>query len=160
MRWELISRRYGEMFEDKLPAGKYYIGDPDEMLMPGVLTTANCLGNGVFRDFESDSYIAICQFEYGDFLLNDDANDILVSTKSGNVAIMSENIVQQLPEFDNRSISYDRTFVIVVDIDYCNLSMSHDGREVRMYAYNLASDVDETDEQMYAREYHNIGVHY
>jgi len=160
MRWNLFSRSYGTIFEQKLPAGKYYIGDPDEMLLPGVLATTKCLGSGVFQDFDSESYIVMCRFDYGEFLLNDNSNDMWISTESGIVAIMSENIVKPLPEFQNRSISYDRTFVIVVDIDYCNLTMSHDGREVRMYAYDPPSEVDETDEQMYAREYHNIGVHY
>lgn len=160
MRWELVSRGTKTLYEYKLPAGKYYVGDPDEMLLTGVLATTKLLDNGIFHDLASDSFLINCKFEYDDFLLNDDANDIHIFTKSGVVAIMSENIVKPLPEFDSSSISFGQTFVVEVDLEYCTFTLMHEGRHVRMYPNDPNVEVEETDEQMYARLYAAIGVDY
>jgi len=160
MRWDLMSRARGEFFEHKLPAGKYYIGDPEEMLLTGVLLTTKPLANGIYQDYVSESSIVICQFEFDDFLLNDNADDMHVSSKSGIVAIMSENIVKPLPEFNGRSISFGQTFVIEVNTDFLTVLMWHEGREVKMYPNDPNVEIEETDEQMYTRLYAAIGIDY
>jgi len=160
MHWELVSNGTKSLFDFKLPAGKYYVGDPDEMLLTGVLLTTKSLGNGVYRDRDSDSYVVICDFEYDDFLLNDNEGDRHVFTESRIVAVASENIVKPLPELDDSCFNFGQTFIVEVDLDYCTLKLMHEGRLVSLYPNDPNVEIEETDEQMYTRLYAAVGIDY
>lgn len=81
-------------FSCDLPAGKYYIGDPKQMLTPDAYATIGAVKEGVIHDPTNNSYIFICEFGHTDFGAEFNT-DYWVNFYSpdGFVAIMSENIV-------------------------------------------------------------------
>jgi hypothetical protein len=82
-----------------LPAGKYYIGDPKQMLTPEAYKTIGAVKEGVIYDPTNNSYIFICEFGHTDFGV-EFHGQYWVNFYSPNsfVAIMSENIVHDKNE--------------------------------------------------------------
>jgi hypothetical protein len=97
--WEICCCSIQGGFSCELPPGEYMIGNPDEMLLPGVLKTIT-FDTGCFEQVESDGIIVVHTFELSKFILN--ISDVYrrFFSEKGKIAIMSSDIVKPLPEFN------------------------------------------------------------
>jgi hypothetical protein len=60
--WEICCRATDTGFQCELPEGTYFIGDPSEMMFPGIYATIGDLNTGTFADAESDATIVLHPF--------------------------------------------------------------------------------------------------
>lgn len=159
MYWEICCRATDTGFLCELPEGEYYIGDPNEMLLPGVGRTIKNLNTGTFTDAESDAVIVLHPFNNERFNLVSPRGVVKIFSESGIIALMSEDIVKPLPEFKDNKVTFVGRMVVEVDVHDGTLLMT---RKEELIALMPAEDEEpeETDEQMYTREYHNIGIQY
>jgi len=79
-----------------LPPGKYYMGDPKQMLIPEAYATIGAMKEGMVHDQEKNSFIFVCEFGYTDFAVEVHMQYwVNFYSPSGIIAIMSENIVKE-----------------------------------------------------------------
>jgi len=97
--WEIYCRSTETGFVCELPPGEYMIGNPDEMLLTGVLETV-AFDTGCFMQTESDGIIVLHTFELPKFIVNIGGVYRRFFSEKGKIAIMSTDIVKSLPEFD------------------------------------------------------------
>ena len=156
--WEMCCRENETGFQCELPKGTYFIGDPNEMLFPGILATIDNLNTGTFQDAESDAIIVLHPFAEGEFLLVDaDGSQAIVNNESGTIALMSADIVRPSPEFDEVKLIFDKRVVVVVNIVESTFTMTHDNNVTTLTPYQ---EPEESDEQMYTRLYAAQGIKY
>jgi len=159
VHWEICCRETDTGFQCELPEGTYFIGDPKELLLPGVYATIGDLRTGTFADAETDAIIVLHPFNNNRFNLISPRGVIKIFSESGVIALMSADIVKPLPEFNDNKVTFAGRMVVEVDIEDGTLLMT---RKEELIALMPAEDEEpeESDEQMYAREYHNIGIQY
>jgi hypothetical protein len=159
MIWELASCSIEQGFQAELPAGEYYIGDPASMLLSGLATDIPEF-NGVYQDIETDSILAIMNTATREFTISyADAKDKYATygcgVLSGQLAIMSADIVRPNPEFDSNFLFESRVVVRYHDAEDM-LMLTGDFCKLTCFPY----EPEETVEQMYVSAYKSIGVNY
>jgi hypothetical protein len=157
--WEICCRATETGFQCELPEGTYFIGDPNEMLLPGIGATIKHLNTGTFSDAESDAVIVLHPFNIERFNLVSPRGVVNVFSESGVIALMSADIVKPLPEFDDNKITFPGRVVVEVIIEDNSLLMT---RKEELIALVPAEDEEpeESDEQMYVRLYAAQGIEY
>ena len=155
--WEICCRATDTGFQCELPEGTYFIGDPKEMMLPGIYATIGDLNTGTFADAESDASIVLHNFSHSYFRFSELTHETHVYSESGVIALMSADIVKPLPEFEDNKITFSGRVVVIVNTQDDSIHMKM-GTE----SYDLAAveEPDETDEQMYTRLYGYIGINY
>uniref|UniRef100_A0A6C0B3H9 Uncharacterized protein n=1 Tax=viral metagenome TaxID=1070528 RepID=A0A6C0B3H9_9ZZZZ len=155
--WEICCRATDTGFQCELPEGTYFIGDPKEMMLPGIYATIGDLNTGTFADAESDASIVLHNFSHSYFRFSELTRETHVYSESGVIALMSADIVKPLPEFEDNKITFSGRVVVIVNTQDDSIHMKM-GTE----SYDLAAveEPDETDEQMYTRLYGYIGINY
>jgi hypothetical protein len=156
VHWEICCRQTEKGFTCELPEGMYYIGDPNEMLLPGILSTIGNLNSGTFQDVESDAIIVLHPFWAYKYTLD---NGTTIETADGVIALMSADIVKPAPAFEEQQIFFDQRVVVTVDVEDATIMMRTGDTNLVL---NPCEEIDyeETDEDMYTRLYAGQGVKY
>jgi hypothetical protein len=158
--WEICCRATETGFQCELPEGTYYLGNPEEMMMPGIYATIGGLNTGTFTDAESDAVIVLHDFSHNYFELSVLGHETYVYSESGVIALMSADIVKPLPEFDDHKITFSGRVVVIVNVQDDSIHMKMGTESYELKAVEEPEEPEETDEQMYTRLYGNIGINY
>jgi hypothetical protein len=158
--WEICCRATETGFQCELPEGTYYIGDPEEMMMPGIYATIGGLNTGTFTDAESDASIVLHDFSHNYFTFSSLNCEIHIYSESGVIALMSADIVKPLPEFDDNKITFSGRVVVIVNTQDEYIRMKMGTETYRLDAIEEPDEPEESDEQMYTRLYGYIGINY
>jgi hypothetical protein len=79
-----------------LPPGKYYLGDPKQMLIPSAYETIGAVKEGIIYDQEKSSFIFVAEFTHTNFAVEVHTEYwVNFYSPDGFAAIMSENIVKE-----------------------------------------------------------------
>lgn len=158
MFWENCSRATDTGFMSELPTGIYYIGNPEELLLPGVYASIKNLNTGTFEDAESDAIIVIHPFNVTYFNLVSSQDTVDVFSENGVIALMSEDIVKPLPEFARQKVILSGRTVVEIDIQEETLAMTRGEELIALVPAD--EEPEESDEQMYVRLYAAQGIQY
>ena len=157
--WEICCRANDTGFTSELPPGNYYIGDPEVMMKPGILATTKNLYTGTFQEVETGAIIVLNPVSNNYFQCSIYGSpDVNIFIEGSFIALMSAEIVKPLPEFDDYKITFVGRAVVEVNVNDDSIRMQTGTQYFMVDA--TEPDHEETDEQMYAREYHNIGIQY
>ena len=115
VHWEICCRATETGFTCELPPGTYYVGDPNKMLYPGILATIGNLHTGTFEDVTSEAIIVIHSFGCNRFWFSETTEDDFIFSESGTIAVMSEDIVNPLPENDAYKITFNKRLVVAIN---------------------------------------------
>jgi len=153
--WELACRPTESGFVCELPPGEYCVGDPDEMLFTGVLETTKLLKSGAYERIDDDSVFIVHDFSgKEDFMFSAHKMQYdKFTTTNGRVAIMSNDIVKPLSDYDDFRFELDKRAVVEFDLPYFTIKSS----SFNAYIEPAEEEHDETDEQMYANAYQAVG---
>jgi hypothetical protein len=160
MYWEICCRPTETGFLCEVPAGEYYIGDPEVMLKTGVAATIKNLETGTFTDAESDAIIVVHPVSTEYFRLSIYGSpDVNIFIEGPVIALMSADIVKPLPEFDEYKFTFVGRAVVEVHVNDDSIRMQK-GTQYFMVDAMPEPDYEETDEQMYTRLYAAQGIQY
>jgi hypothetical protein len=157
MAWQISGREVNLTLEYELPAGKYYVGNPADLLLPGVCDATKTLPPGAYK---SDAYVySIHSCNQSDYVILVNG-EIMAGVICSDVrlSIMSADIVQPLPENDDCSFVLDAPAKAVYDYNTESIIIRLEKSYIEICPY--PDQDDETDEQMYTRMYAAIGVEY
>ena len=148
-------------FECEFPEGTYYVGNPEEMMLPEFLATTCYLTSGAFEDMESDALIFIHTFSTTTFTMNTNGgHDTLLVSDSKTVAIMSEDMVKHDRKYEDQRLTFNSPTVITLNTELETIEMKNSDCSMFLSHYDLDSGYEESDEQMYARYYASQGFDY
>ena len=159
VHWEICCLATDTGFQCELPEGTYFIGDPNEMMLPGIGATIGNLNTGAFEDAETDAIIVLHPFNNEQFNLVSPKGVVKIFSESGVIALMSANIVKPLPEFDNNKITFVGRVVVEVIIEDISLLMTQKEQLIALVPAE-EEEPEESDEQMYTRLYAAQGIKY
>lgn len=158
--WEICCRATDTGFQCELPEGTYFLGDPEDMLLPGVGATIKNLNTGTFSDAESEAIIVIHAFTAREFILNDEnGEETLITSESGTIALMSADIVKPDAKYSEQQIVLNRRTVVTVNTEMDSILMKNSDCTIAMSPFE-ENYPEESDEQMYTRLYAAQGVEY
>jgi len=159
VHWEICCLATDRGFHCELPQGTYYLGNPKEMMLPGIGETIGGLNTGAFEDAETDSIIVLHPFNNEQFNFVSPKGVVKIFSESGVIALMSAHIVKPLPQFDNNRITFVGRVVVEVDVHEETLSMTQKDELIAMISAE-DEEPEESDEQMYTRLYAAQGIQY
>ena len=159
VHWKICCLATDRGFHCELPEGTYYLGNPEEMLMPGIGATIVGLNTGAFEDAETDAIIVLHPFNNEQFNFVSRNGVVKIFSESGVVALMSSHIVKPLPEFDNNRFTFVGRAVVEVDVHDETLSMTQKDELIALMSPE-DEEPEESDEQMYTRLYAAQGIKY
>jgi len=157
MIWEGCSRETPEGFMSELPEGTYYIGNPEELLLPGVYASIKNLNTGTFEDVGSDAIIVIHPFNISEFNLVGPNRVVGIYSETGIIALMSADIVKPLTEFEYQKVVFDGRTVIEIDIQDQTVAMT---RGDKLIALVPVEETEELDLERYKTLYARQGIDY
>jgi hypothetical protein len=159
--WEICDDENHVGFTCEFPAGTYYIGNPEEMMLPEFFATACYLSSGAFEDMESDALVFIHTFSTSTFTMNTNGgHDTLLISDSKAVAIMSEDMVKHDRKYEDQRLTFKSPTIIELNTTLETIEMKNSDCITYVSHYDLDSGYDESDEQMYARGYASQGFDY
>lgn len=158
--WEICCRATETGFQCELPEGTYFLGDPNEMMLPGIGATIKHLNTGTFSDAESEATIVIHTFMAREFILKDEeGEETLIMSESGTIALMSAEIVKPDAKYSEQQIVFNKRTVVAVNTELESIEMKNSDYTIIMSPFEEDYG-EETDEQMYTRLYAAQGIQY
>jgi hypothetical protein len=159
--WEICDDANHVGFTCEFPAGTYYVGNPEEMMLPEFFATACYLSSGAFEDIESDALVFIHTFTTSTFTMNTNGgNHALLVSDSKIIAIMSEDMVKHDRKYDDQCLTFKSPTIITLNTVFETIEMKNSDCSMFLSHYDLDSDYEESDEQMYSRYYASQGIDY
>jgi hypothetical protein len=148
-------------FTCEFPEGIYYVGNPEEMMLPEFLATTCYLSSGAFEDMESDALIFIHTFSTSTFTINtNNGPDTLIVSDSNIIAIMSEDMVKHDRKYEDAKLVFNSPTVIELNTVFETIEMKNSDCIMSLCHYDMDSGYEESDEQMYSRSYASRGFDY
>jgi hypothetical protein len=123
--WLLISRVTPTGFIAEIPPGEYYVGNPDVMVLPGILETTQSLDNGVFESMDDESIFAVYTYPTSHFTVYSGGYYTRLFSEKGRIAIMSADIAKPLPSMNRFRINCDYRGYIELDGVVLSLFCQH-----------------------------------
>jgi hypothetical protein len=158
--WEICCRATEMGFQCELPEGTYFLGDPNEMMLPGIGATIKHLKTGTFSDAESEGIIVIHDFIAREFILKDqEGEETLITSESGTIALMSAEIVKPDAKYSEQQIVFNKRTVVAVNVETESIEMKSSDYTIVMSPFE-EDYPEESDEQMYVRLYAAQGIEY
>jgi len=152
--WELACRATDSGFVCEVPPGEYVVGNPDEMLFDGVRETMTNLISGAYERFDDDCILVLHTFsKETNFMVYNAGSYQKLFTESGRIAIMSNDIVKPLSEFDEFRFNCDTRAVVEFDDPTFMLKCG----PLVVYTEPEDEDFELSDEQMYSNAYQAVG---
>jgi hypothetical protein len=158
MAWVFSGREVNLTLEYELPPGKYYVGNPAELLLPGVYGATKTLPPGSYKN---ENYIySVHSCNHPDYVILVDG-EIMAHPFCPDVrlSIMSADLVKPLPENEIFSVLLDVPAKAIYDYNTESIIIRLEKSCIEICPYS-DEDMSETDEQMYTRLYAAIGVEY
>ena len=166
--WEICDEaNHAEGFYSEFPAGTYYIGNPEEMMLPEFFASVCYLKSGAFEDMESDGLVFVYTFNTTTFTMKSMVeSDRLLVSDSKVIAVMSEDIVKPDRKYEDQRVTFKKPFLISLNTVLQEIEMKNSENIICVTHY-IESDSDysrscgeEMDEDMYVRLYASHGIEY
>jgi hypothetical protein len=158
VHWEMCDDETHVGFQTEFPPGTYYIGNPQEMLLPEFLATICYLSSGAYEDTESDALIFLHTFSTTTFTMNTNhGQDTLIVSDTKVIAIMSEDMVKRDRKYDDQRMTFNSPTVIDLNGEYETIEIKNSDNTTCISHYDMGSDYQDSE---YSRFYSSDGYNY